>query len=271
MGLSVDDIQVPLAEIKFLARSPNRAVVFDALREGPIERYDIEDVTGVSRATLGRILDDFEARGWVKRTGRRYETTPLGDYVVREFVDLLERFEPVPALNGVARWFPEGGFDFDLGRLAGAEVVRPQMNDALAPTTHIVRRLRTASRIRVLTYTALPGCMEVCWRRTVAGTQEFEGVFDPGTLATLGADPQMTAHAREMLESGRAEVVRYDGDIPTVVVIADDVVLLCLSGGEGAPRAVIETDDETVRAWADSTFESYRSEGRPLDPTLFTG
>lgn len=270
MAFPVDKIESPLAEIEFLARSPNRLRVLDVLRTGPITRYEIEEMTDVSRATLGRILDDFEERGWVKRESRQYETTHVGNYVAREFTRLVERFGPVPALNKVAQWFPEEGFGFDLGCLTGAEIVRPHKNDALAPTTHIVRRLRTATHIRVLTYTALPDCMEVCWQRTVTGNQTFEGVFDTGTLATLGADPQMVEQAGEMLESGQAEVVRYDGEIPSVVIIADDVVLLCLSGGEGAPHAVIETTNETVREWAEATFESYHREGDPLDPALFT-
>lgn len=271
MVIAAEDVQSPLEEIEFLARSPNRVSVLGALRMGPVERYDIEETTGVSRATLARILDDFEARGWVRRDGRQHETTPVGEYVAREFTTLLESFEPVPALNEIAQWFPTEGFGFDLGCLAGAEIVRSHKNNALAPTRHIVGRLRTATHIRVLTYTALPDCMEVCWERTVNGNQEFEGVFDLGTLATLGADPRMVEQASEMLDSGRAEVVCYDGDIPSVVIIADDVVLLCLSGGEGAPHAVIETTDETVREWAEATFEAYHSEGDPLDPALFTG
>lgn len=100
-----------LDEIEFLARSPNRIRVLDALTAEPIERYDIEDATGVSRATLGRILDDFEERGWVTREGRQYETTHVGNYVDREFTGLVERFEPVPALNQVGQWFPQEGSD----------------------------------------------------------------------------------------------------------------------------------------------------------------
>lgn len=268
---AIDGLEAPLEEIEFLARSPNRIGVLDALTEGPIERHELEEVTGVARATLGRILDDFGERGWTSETNRSYETTPVGTYVSRTFTDLLEHFQPVPVLDEVVQWFPEEGFDFDLYCLAGADIVRPHKNDALAPMTHIISRLRTATHIRVLTYTALPSCMDVCWRQTVNGSTEFEGVFDLGTLETLGADQRMVEQAREMLDSGRAEVVYYEGDIPTVVIIVDDSVLLCLSGGEGAPHAVIETDDETVMEWAESTFDSYRSEGDQLDPSLLTG
>lgn len=260
-----------LEEIEFLARSPNRVTVLEALTEGPIERYELEETTGVTRATLGRILDDFEERGWVIEDDRQYETTQLGTYVSRAFADLLERFEPVPALNDVIQWFPEEGFEFDLGCLSGAEIVRPTRNNALAPTTHITNQLRTADHAQLITYSVLPDIMEACWRGTAEGSLELESVLDQGALASLGADPQMVDHAQGMVESGQAEVFWYEGDVPSTVFIVDDVVLLCLSGGEGAPHAVIETDDETIREWAESTIDDYRREGERLDPTLFTG
>lgn len=258
-----------LEEIEFLARSPNRVTVLDALTEGPIGRYDLEETTGVTRATLGRILDDFEERGWVLEDDRQYVTTQLGAYVSRAFTDLLDRFEPVPALNKVVEWFPEKGFEFDLGCLAGAEIVRPSRSDALAPTNHIARRLQNADRVRLITYSVLPDVMEVCWRGTVNGPLELESVLDQGAIDSFAANPQMMDYAQGMFETGQAEVVWYEGDIPSTVFIIDDVVLLCLSGGEGAPHAVIETDDETVREWAESTIDAYRREGERVDPSLF--
>lgn len=268
---STDVLEDPLEVVEFLARSPNRVNVLDLLTNGPYDRYALEEETGVSRATLGRILEDFEERNWVLESDRTYQTTPLGAYVAETFMDLLQRFEPIPSLNEVAQWFPEEGFDFDLGCLAGAEVVRPSKREALAPTNHIAKRLRTSERVRLLTYAVLPNLMEVCWRGTVDGTLELVSILDHNALERLATDPQVTDRAREMIETGQAEIVVYDGEIPSTVFIVDETVLLCLSGGEGAPQAVIETDDETVLSWAESTIEDYRREGQVLDPGLITG
>ena len=265
-----DPPEASLAEIEFLARSPNRVRVLDALTDGPVERYDLEDATGVARATLGRILEDFEERGWVAEDDRRYEATQLGAYVSRELGTALARFEPVPALSAVAHWFPEEGFDFDLGRLAGATVVRSSRHDALAPTRHIASRIRSADRVQLVTYAVLPSIVEACWRGAVERGLELESVLDGGALERFGADPEMLERATEMVETGGSEVYVYHGDVPSTVFVVDDVVLLCLSGGEGAPLAVIETDDEAVREWAESTIEDLRSEGERLDPSLFT-
>ena len=263
--------EAPLEVVEFLARSPNRVRVLDALTDGPIGRYDLEDAADVTRATLGRILDDFEERGWVVEDDREYEATQVGAYVSRELATVLERFEPVPSLSEVAQWFPEEGFDFDLGRLAGAEVVRSTRSDALAPTAHIARRIRAAERVRLITYAVLPDVMQACWRGAVERGLELESVLDGGALDSFGADPQMVEQAQEMVETGRAEVYVHRGEVPSTVFVIDDVVLLCLSGGEGAPLAVIETDDDAVRSWAESTIDDLRNEGERLDPSLFTG
>ena len=268
--ISSDALGAPLEELEFLARSPNRVSVLDVLTQGPIGRYELEETTGVTRATLGRILDDFEDRGWVTEDDRRYETTQLGAYVSREITDLLERFEPVPILNEVAQWFPEEGFDFDLGRLAGATIIRATKNNALAPTAHISKRIQTADRVRLITYSVLPGVMESCWQGTVDGDLELESVLDRGAFESFGTDPQLVDQAEELLQTETSAVFLYPGDVPSTVFIVDDAVLLCLSGGEGAPLAVIETDDEAVRSWAESVIDDHRREGERLDSSLFT-
>ena len=99
---------------------------------------------------------------------------------------------------------------------------------------------------------------------------ELEGVLDGGVLDSFGADPQLVEQAQEMVETAQTEVYVYNGDIPSTVFIVDERVLLCLSGSEGAPLAVIETDDETVRSWAESTIDDLCEDGERLDPSLFT-
>lgn len=268
---SSDILGAPLEELEFLARSPNRVSVLDALTEGPIGRYELEETADVTRATLGRILDDFEDRGWVTEEDRQYETTQLGAYVSREITAVMGRFEPVPALNEVVQWFPEEGFDFDLGYLAGATIVRATKSDALAPMTHITDRIRSADQVQLITYSVLPGVMETCWRETVDGDLELLSVLDGAAFENVSDDPQMIEQAQEMAESGRFEVYAYFDDVSSTVFVVDDAVLLCLSGDEGPPMAVIETDDEAVRSWAESTIDDHRREGERIDPSRYTG
>lgn len=270
MATPLEDIEAPLEDVEFLARSANRVRALNALTAAPIERHDLEEITEISRPTLSRILDDFEDRGWVDQDRRYYEATKLGSFTAREFIGLLNRFKALQALTEVSRWFPDGGFGFDLGCLAGAEVVRPHKNDALAPTARIVRRLDAADRVCILSYTVFPAAMEACWRATINRSHRLEAVFDSGALATVSGDATMVDRSKEMFETGRARIFHYEGDLPYVLfVFNDEVIDLCLGSKDGAPRAVIETNDETVVAWAKAIFDFYRGEARQLEPTAF--
>ena len=81
----------PLEDIRFLADSENRFTALEVLAAGPRTRSELRDATGASKATISRLLGDFESRGWVSRNGSRYALTPLGEYVASAFVDLYDR------------------------------------------------------------------------------------------------------------------------------------------------------------------------------------
>lgn len=266
------DIEGALEVIEFHARSANRVKALDVLTvtNGSIERRTLEEVSEISRPTLSRILDDFEKRGWVIQDHHRYEVTHLGEFVNQEFQRLIERMAVVQTLHEVVQWFPDDGYGFDLSRLSAADIVRPSKEDALAPTNNIVRRLETAEQVRLLSYTVLPVCFDVCRRKVVDGNQTVDLVFDSSALTTVENNQTLIAGARDLLDSGSATLSHYDGELPYIVIITDEVVNLCLSGKDGSPRAVIDTTDEAVRTWAETTFESYCRRATPLDSTLFT-
>lgn len=272
MDPTANDPDPTLEAIEFLARSKNRIVVLETLTDGPMERHELEEATGIPRPTVTRILNDFTTRGWSSSSNRTHELTQLGAYVTDEFTTFFERMRVATTLDDVVEWLPEEPFDFDLACLTSAEIVRPQKTDASAPTTRIVRRLEAADRAQVMTYTILPEAFRVCREKTVEGDQELEVVFDPETVTTLATDPRNIEQAREMLETGRVSFYASKRPVPYVLVIPDDeVVVICLTGSDGVPRAVIDTDDETILSWARDEFEATRTKATPLEISLFAG
>lgn len=264
------DLGSSLDAVAFLARSVNRVRTLDALTDGPRERAELAEEVGASRATLARILDDFEARGWAERDGRTYRATQVGAFVASEFTDLLERLDAVQSLARVARWFPDEEFDFDIDRLADAEVVTADRTDVLAPTTHLVRRLARAERVRVLSHALLPDSIEASWHRTTDGRQRIEAVVTRAVVSAIRADDEIARQVREMLATGRADVYRYAGEVPYVLVVTGEDANIVLFDADGAPHAVICSGDETVVSWAESTFRSYREAATPLGTEAFT-
>lgn len=257
-------------DIAFLANSENRVAVLRSLLDGPHSRHVVAERTGVTRVTLGRILDELEERRWITEEGAVCDVTPLGRWVVEEFTALCETMAAERRLRRVAQWFPEGGYGFHVGRLADAEVTLVSRADASAPISRLVREFEAGGRFRAFSFAITAPFLAACHRAVVDEGATWAWVFTPDVLDVLVADPEMARFSRELLESGRATFYRYDGDIPSVVIISEAGVNLRLADAEGAPTALIQSDDDEVRSWAESTFEAYRGEATPVDSEVFT-
>lgn len=269
MQLRQDDA-TQLADVAYLSRSRNRVQVLEALAAGGATRDELQSLTDASRATLSRVLGELVERGWATREGRQYRATHLGAFVAREFDRLLDRLAVVPVLSRVEPWLPEEGFGFDLDRLATADVVATTPTDVLAPTTFLVRQLRAASRVRVLSHAMLTSGIQACHGPAVAGEQRIEAVVPQSVVDAIAADPEVAVAVREMVAAGTTDLYCVDGDVPYVLVLTDDEVNVALFDEQGAPHAVVCSENAAVRAWAEATVTSYRRRATRLDASALT-
>lgn len=125
-------------DVAFLANPDNRVAVLRSLLDGPHSRHVVAEETGVSRVTLGRILDDLEERRWITQRGQVCEATALGAWVEAEFTAFCETMASARRLEAVFRWFPEEGFGFPVSCLADADITLVSRADASAP--HLATR-----------------------------------------------------------------------------------------------------------------------------------
>ncbi len=251
MGTALDDIA-------FLARSPNRFAVLEALATGSLDRRELMDDVGISRATLGRIFADLQERGWIEQADGRFRTTALGDIVATEFANTRETISTVEKLGAIAQWLPTDEFDFDLRRLGDARITVPTQSDPLAPVRRAVDRVRTADHVLLVTPATAPENLAVMVDRVESGTLSMDIVMSRTLLETVSANDTMRVEFARLFDSERTTVYRYDGEISFIVAVVDDTVDIAISDDEGIPRALIESDDESVHAWATERFDSYR-------------
>lgn len=106
--------------VAFLATSENRVRLLAAVAENSRTRADLQEETGIARATLGRILSDLRDRGWIRQDGTYYEATPEGARPITEFESLLDTVATLDDLGDLVQWFPVKDVSFDLGRLRDA-------------------------------------------------------------------------------------------------------------------------------------------------------
>ena len=258
----------PLDDIEFLARSENRVAVLETLSAHPQTRADLEASTGISKVTVGRVLEDFLERGWIRRADEEYRTTTTGDAIASDFAQLHTTVGTAQKLDDVAPYLEDVGFD--VRQLEDAVVTVPDSSDPMAPFERPIELLHGADHVRFLTRMATPVVLEVLHEEGIDGDQTVEAVLSDDAVGRIREHPQMAAWARELLDTGRARAYRYDA-IPHEVATFDGTVAILLTDEEYAARGQIETTAAAVREWFDAAFETYRDRAEPLRPDDFVG
>ena len=257
-------------DIAFLANSENRVATLQALTGGPHARDGLMSTVDVSRVTLGRILDELAERHWITQHGQVCEITPLGAWVLEEYLGLREILAAEGRLREVYPWFPETAYGFHISELADAEITVVSRANASAPLSRHVRLFEDGGRFWSFSFAITRLFLDACRRHVLAEDVSFEWVFTSAVLEVLQDDPELARHSRELLESGRVEFRHFEGEIPYIVLGSDAAVNLRLADEDGSPTALIQSDADAVREWAASTFDRYWHEGTPVTIDAFS-
>lgn len=258
-----------LDEIQFLANSASRIQVLDALTSGAASRRELQDATRVPRSTAARVLDDAEARGWVRSEGSRYWITPLGEAMITEFRRYLAATEGIHHLGPAIDWLPEPAWDLDFRYFREAEITTPTEAN---PTAHFDRAMdhfRGSDSYRGLTQNSLPEYMKTIHGRVVEGQLDFEGVIEASFIEVLGNDPERAALWEDIAD----RMWLYSGRVPFNMHIVDGTVLIWLcdenhAGDDVLVKGVLESTHPDVVSWAESLYEEHRADAEPLDPAV---
>ncbi|QLH84403.1 helix-turn-helix transcriptional regulator [Halosimplex pelagicum] len=254
-----------LDDVEFLALSANRVAVLRALAEGSRSRSDLAAETGASQATLGRILSDFEDRSWVRRAEGAYEATATGRLVADAFSDLLEALELERDLRDIVAYLPTEELGFDLARLTDATITVPTGTRPNAPVQRLLDLQRDAADVRAFSHAFNEQTLSLTAERAAAGDVRFRGVFSPEAVEALTDDAALRRHLLTLVDADDAAVRVRSAGVPVAGTVADGRVHLLVRDDSGVLRASIDTDDDTVREWADDAFERYWAAATPLD------
>lgn len=261
-----------LAAVAHLARSENRLRVLAALADGAATRRELEEETGIARATVGRALAGFEERGWVVETaGREYETTPSGARLAGQFAPFLEAVAAIDRLGDRVAWLPTDDVPIDLRHFSDATVRRPEPADPLAPAMALTDRLRGAGEFHCLVGVAPPLGFEQAMRDgVVAGELVTRHVITAEELAYLRKDLERLARWREYVDAG-GNLYCYDGDVPCNLLVFDETVVIGGQPVEQGPAGLVESEDDTVRSWAHGVISVYQRESERLGADSLQG
>lgn len=255
-----------LDHIEFLARSPHRVEVLEALADAPRTRHDLRDRADVSRITIRRMLEDFEDRGWVRHDDGQYEATPRGRYVAAEFTRLHGNVEAVEDLQDAVSWLPVEQFGFDLWHLRDADVTSiNSWSDHKDAIECVADFAQDANRLWGITSGFTHEVLAEITAKTVDGPASFEAVITPSAIEMARADDEMRDNLRAVLDAECNDVRRYDSDdLALIFIVGDESVVLCGHSDHGPPPGTVETENDAVRAWLRSHFESLHAQAEPI-------
>jgi predicted transcriptional regulator len=264
-------MDTPLEDIRFLADSENRFIALESLASGPRTRAELRSTTESSKATISRLLGDFERHGWVTKVGNRYALTPLGEYVAATFVDHYDHMKTAHELGDLLPWFPLGELDqeFDLEVLAGASVTAATPENPMASVARVLEIERESTWIYTLANRFPNACIEARHEAVVEGNQTCELVLTPDAMESAMASPNAEKF-EEIIAADRASVYLYDGDIGPGGIY-DGTAYLIVANEEDVNVGLIESDDQALIERLEKTFDQYREASTPLTVSALEG
>lgn len=248
----------PRDDLEFLVRSKHRVSVLELLAEAPATRRDLEDRSGISQPTLGRILGHFEERGWSTHEGRTYRLTPFGELLGEEVVDLLETMEMLGRFGEVAPHLPLDELGFDLRQFRHARITLPRADDVLVHIRRGAALLADADRVRTLSPSIYPEMLRELRDRLRVRDQLQEAILSGAALEAMLADPELVAWTREILDAEAVSIYRTEEAIPLPMGVVDDTAFLTPLDQRDIPCALVESENDRIRSWVVERLDGYR-------------
>lgn len=259
----------PFEHVAFLSRSKTRVCLLALLSDrGPTSRRTLRDRLEASQSTVVRSVQALERRGWVEREDGAVRATGAGTLVADEFRDLLDGLNETTDLRPFLQWFPHEEFDLDLTHLYGATLTTPSPGDPYAPAREQTELVRTASRVRVLLPSIDIEGTRAVHERITNGDLAAEVVVGPDVCETI-YDGEYARLFGEQIDAGLS-VFGRDEAVPFYLGLdGEGVVQIGVEDDDGVPQALLETDCEPVRDWADDVYRSCRDRATELAPEDF--
>lgn len=263
-SMSGNSSNSPREQVLFLVRAKSRVQVVDALSAGEsLTQRQLRDRVDASRTTVSRALQSLSDRGWVAETNGAYRLTRAGQHIATALDRLLDTVEAVTELGEFLRWFPSdvSGPDF----LAASDVTVTYATDEApyAPARKQSEILHTADRLRVLLPAVDIESTETLVEQVTERGLDIETTVSPAVESILESE-EFAPRVREMIEAGGLSIRVADDDVPFYLGLSDGgTVQIGLASDDGLPRALLETTDEQVYAWAEALYSDVRGRTEP--------
>lgn len=230
------------------------------------EKQELQAEIDAARTTIQRNLDALLEQGWITNDQRTYAITPLGEAVFSEVATATETVYIVDEFGPFLRRFPKTELGFDIETLTEASITVSSAHSPYAPLNKYIDVLQDADRFRCLLSTVGLQSLVPARNCIVRQGQPHEAVFSADLARTLRTESEYANQLEKLLEAEHYDAFVADTEISYYLGIADDCVQIGVED-DGILQAIVETNAEEIREWAEQTFQSYRTRAEPLSVT----
>lgn len=231
------------------------------------DKRTLVDHLGCSRSTVDRGVRELEALHFLTYGDDGYKPTMCGQLAAKEYRRFEHRIETLCRLQPFLRRVPLSEFDIELEWITDAELLLPEPNDPYSMINRHVQLVAEAESGKALLPLAGLHAHEAGYDNVMERGGEIELVVTSGVAQMFRENPNYADLTEEMLATDRFELYEYEGQIPYAIVVLDDTVQLGVDE-DGDPKALLETEVEDVRDWAEQKIESYKEQATKVTPSL---
>lgn len=240
--------------IDLLRRSP----MLEALRETDLDRGELQERLGVSRATCHRHTRLLGDLGVVERVDGRFGLTESGRLLTEALVGFKHETRSALRLAPVLAAVRDAPVEIDPDAFLGATVTSATRGDPYSPVARFVSLGRASETLRGFDVdTIAPLYIDEIMRRILDGMETEIISLPEVTEDALDGYPEK---CMEACASGNLTVQLHE-ELPFGLVLFDERVGIGVSDRDSRSlRVFADTDATAVRAWAEAVYERYEAE-----------
>lgn len=235
-----------------------RAALLAALADEPRRKRALREELGVARSTVYKGLRELVALGLARETEDGYELTALGRLGSEAHERYRDRLADLSTARSVLADVPAdagvpGAF------VADAIVATADRNAPERPIAAFESAVEDADRVRSLSPAALPRYMADLHEDVTTGKVRELVVERPAAAALEASYDEFD----DAIAAG-LDVYTIAEPLPFGLTLLDEETAALTTYEEGGVSGILLSDAPEAYAWADETYEDYRSRGNQL-------
>lgn len=252
-----------LERVEFLAASPARIRLLDAVAEGPAVPDALSERTGIPRSTLRRNLTALVDRGYLSHsaTSGEYTLTVAGDVVRKALHEAVGCVDRADSLVPFLAHFPED-IPVEPSALADCEVVGSDSSDPFKPVSRIRARFGDSTTARGFLPAINPLYLQGL--RTYADTDRTVELIAP--RAAYDSRAADSPEGFRAVASAENIDLLVSEDVPDYAVgfLDGEVVLGAFDDHLRTHSVLCSEPGSAVADWAETRYEAVRGTAEEL-------